>query len=231
MKNLSDALNLSYPGRGIIVGQNEKGNFILVYFITGRSINSRNRIFVREEDGMRTKAFDESLLTDPSLIIYRPYTTFRDTEIITNGDQTETIYEFLSKGDTFENALKTRTYEPDKPNFTPRISALIKPSEESCFYLSVLKKKKMGEECERSFYCYGREKGKGYFIRTYVDNGDPLPSFEGEPVCVELKGDASTIAETVWKALDKENKVALFVRELTEKGAVEKIINKLENEK
>lgn len=230
MKNLSDALNLSYPGRGIIVGQNEVGNFVLAYFLTGRSTNSRNRIFVREEDGLRTKAYDEKLLTDPSLIIYRAYTTFRDTEIITNGDQTETIYQSLCRGETFEEALETRTYEPDAPNFTPRISALIKRKEERCFLLSVLKKEKVGDGCERLFYHYGKQLSKGYFIRTYIDDGNPLPPFEGDPVEVELIGNADRLAEEIWRALPEENKVALFVREIDKEGnATERIINKLEN--
>ena len=230
MKNLSDALNLSYPGRGIIVGQNEGGNFVLAYFLTGRSTNSRNRIFVREKDGLRTKAYDDKLLTDPSLIIYRPYTTFRNTEIITNGDQTETIYQTLSQGGTFEDALKKRTYEPDAPNFTPRISALIKRDEAECFLLSVLKKEKVGEGCERLFYRYGKQPGKGYFIRTYLDDGNPLPPFEGDPVEVNLCGNAESLAEEIWRALPQENKVALFVREIDQKGnATEKIINKLED--
>ncbi len=228
MITIKDALIPSYPGRGIIVGENEKGNAIIAYFLTGRSVNSRNRVFVRGEDGLRTKAFDESNVSDPSLIIYRPYAKVSDTEIITNGDQTETIIEYLSKGGSFEDALRTRTYEPDAPNFTPRISAIVRNGEKTVFELSILRKGE-GENCARSFYTYAGEKGVGYFIRTYVDNGEPLPSFVGPPIKVVLKGDADTIANVMWQSLPEENKVSLFVREDSPSGKEkEKIINKLE---
>lgn len=194
MKSLEELLkNNSYPGRGIVAGKNTA-----YYFIMGRSENSRNRIFAETEDGIKTEAFDASKMKDPSLIIYHPV---RKTElglIVTNGDQTDTI---AQTGD-FREALMTREYEPDAPNFTPRISALLK--EDGSFEMAILKAR--DGKCLREFFCFEDcPEGKGYFISTYVGDGSPLPSFEGEPVEVDLPD-----AETVWKALNEDNKVSLY---------------------
>ena len=182
-----------YPGRGIAVG---KGR--VYYFIMGRSANSRNRVFERTEDGIRTKAFDEGRVTDPSLIIYHPVRKTEAGLIVTNGDQTDTIRGF---GD-FRKALMTREYEPDAPNFTPRISAMLYPG--GAFELSILKRQ--NGRCLREFFCYeGCEEGKGFFLSTYQGDGDPLPSFAGEPVEIDMPA-----PEAVWAALDAENKVSLY---------------------
>lgn len=211
--NLNDYLSSnSYPGRGIIVGKNETGTHLAVaYFIMGRSENSRNRIFAKDEDGIKTKAFDEDKLTDPSLIIYSPVRVFEDTLIVTNGDQTDTIYDHLKKGETFEDALRTRTFEPDAPNFTPRISAV---AQGDSVKMSILKSGE-GDKAyaQRFFYEYTPLKsGEGRFIHTYKSDGNPLPSFEGEPLRVSVKGDINTFAHSLWNALNRDNKVSLFVR-------------------
>lgn len=182
-----------YPGRGIAVG---KGR--VYYFIMGRSENSRNRVFELTEDGIRTKAYDESKLTDPSLIIYHPVRKTDKGLIVTNGDQTDTIRDM---GD-FRKALMTREYEPDKPNFTPRISAML--YEDGSFELSILKH--LDGRCLREFFCYeGCEEGKGYFLSTYQGDGSPLPSFAGEPVEIDMPE-----PEAVWAALNADNKVSLY---------------------
>ncbi len=183
----------SYPGRGIVVGKDR-----VYYFIMGRSENSRNRIFELTDDGIRTKAFDESRMSDPSLIIYHPVRKIPGALIVTNGDQTDTIRDF---GD-FRKALMTREYEPDCPNFTPRISAAL--YENGSFELSILKHK--DGKCLREFFCYeGCEEGKGYFISTYQGDGNPLPSFAGEPMEVTMPE-----PEELWGALNKDNKVSLY---------------------
>ncbi len=185
--------NTSYPGRGIVVGKDT-----VYYFIMGRSENSRNRIFVKTEDGIRTEAFDASKMKDPSLIIYHPVREVEEALIVTNGDQTDTIVE---EGD-FRCALMEREYEPDDPNFTPRISAIL--YDDSSFELSILKKK--DGHCLREFFCYEDcPEGKGYFLSTYKGDGSPLPSFEGEPLEVSLPS-----PEEVWKALNEDNKVSLY---------------------
>ena len=182
-----------YPGRGIAVGKNR-----VYYFIMGRSANSRNRVFERTEDGIRTKAFDESKVTDPSLIIYHPVRKTEAGLIVTNGDQTDTIRDM---GD-FRRALMTREYEPDAPSFTPRISAMLYPG--GSFELSILKRQ--NGRCLREFFCYeGCEEGKGLFLSTYQGDGDPLPSFAGEPVEIDMPA-----PEAVWAALNAENKVSLY---------------------
>jgi IMP cyclohydrolase len=198
MKDLIAILkNNPYPGRGIVVGHHN-----VLYFIMGRSENSRNRIFVRTDDGIRTEAFDPQKLKDPSLIIYHPVRAVADTLIVTNGDQTDTIADFLAAGKSFEDALRTRQYEPDEPNWTPRISALLNP--DGSFEIAILKHQAGG--CQRNFYCYeGCPEDRGYFISTYEGDGNPLPSFTGEPVEVAMPA-----AEEVWAALNKENKVSLF---------------------
>ncbi len=197
MNDLLELLRgIPYPGRGIAVGKN-----IVYYFIMGRSENSRNRIFERTEDGIRTKAFDESKVQDPSLIIYHPVRQTALGLIVTNGDQTDTVRDM---GD-FHAALMTRQFEPDEPNWTPRISALCRP--DGSFELSILKRATDGS-CLREFFCYeGCEPGCGYFISTYQGDGSPLPSFAGEPIPVTLPEDPAS----VWTALNAENKVSLYV--------------------
>lgn len=207
--------NNSYPGRGIMLGKSSDGKHTaIVYFIMGRSENSRNRIFETTQDGIRTKAFDESKCTDPSLIIYSPVRVCNGITIVTNGDQTDTIYDELSNGGTFASALKKRSFEPDAPNFTPRISGIVT---DNGYELSILKSEDgTGTNCLRCFYCYENDdqiSGTGHFIHTYRHNGNPLPSFAGEPERVEFEeNSAGELAEKVWFALDDENKVSLFVR-------------------
>lgn len=207
----------SYPGRGIILGTSADGkNAMIAYFIMGRSSNSRNRVFERFDGGMRTRAFDESKLTDPSLIIYNPYLGTGNTDIVTNGDQTDTVYDFLLKGGSFEDALMTREFEPDSPNYTPRISGILHysfPNRSFTYKLSILKSANgRPEVCNRYFYNYTPEKGIGHFIHTYQRDGDPIPSFRGEPEEVALPNTARELSELVWKHLNPDNKVALFVR-------------------
>ena len=196
MTDLKEFLqNNSYPGRGIVVGKDA-----VYYFIMGRSENSRNRIFVETEDGIKTQAFDESKMKDPSLIIYHPVRTMGSSLVVTNGDQTDTIVE----AGCFRKALMTRQYEPDEPNYTPRISAIIK--EDGSFEISILKHKDGG--CLREFFAYeGCPDGKGYFISTYEGDGNPLPSFSGEPIEVALP-----TPDELWQALNYDNKVSLYTR-------------------
>lgn len=221
----------SYPGRGILIGK--IGNSaVIAYFIMGRSENSRNRVFVTDGDGIRTKAYDSSKLSDPSLIIYAPVRVFGDYTIVTNGDQTDTVYDYLKKGDSFENALRTREFEPDEPNYTPRISALVHLKNSGFdFKLSILKSdlgKK--EQCLRYFYEYESPiTSEGRIIHTYKKDGQPIPSFRGEPKCVLLPdSDIDTISSKMWEALDNDNKVSLFVRtiDLQSKKIDTRIINK-----
>jgi hypothetical protein len=234
IKSIKDELNsLAYHGRGIMIGKSADGKkAITAYFIMGRSENSRNRIFERFEDGMRTKAFDESKLSDPSLIIYNPYLKLGDTDIITNGDQTNTIYDFLKEGNTFEDALYTREFEPDAPNFTPRISgALYYGFNKGLFTykLSILKSANgRPEACNRYFYNYVPEDGIGHFIHTYKCDGNPIPSFYGEPEEVALPNTAEELADLCWNNLNEDNKVSLFVRAIPLDGSepTEIIINK-----
>ncbi len=225
----------SYPGRGIVVGQSKDGkNAMIAYFIMGRSENSRNRVFERFEDGMRTKAFDESKLSDPSLIIYNPYLAVENADIITNGDQTNTIYDYIKThgddGFAFEKSLHTRAFEPDHPNYTPRISGILHYGEGSFTYkLSILKSSNGNPEvCDRFFYSYAPLKGIGNFIHTYRHDGNPIPSFYGEPEEVELPNTAEELADLVWNHLNEDNKVSLFVRAVPLNGdkPTEIILNK-----
>lgn len=223
----------TYPGRGIVIGKSADGkNAMIAYFIMGRSVNSRNRIFEAFEGGMRTKAFDESKLSDPSLIIYNPYLALGDNDIITNGDQTNTIYDFMKDGKTFEEALYTREFEPDAPNFTPRISGLCEydfKNADFTYKLSILKSANgRSEACNRYFYNYVPENGIGHFIHTYKCDGDPIPSFYGEPEEVTMPNTAEELAELCWNNLNEDNKVSLFVRTVSlETGkATDIIINK-----
>ena len=221
-----------YPGRGIILGKSEDNRAVFAYFIMGRSTNSRNRVFEVSNDDIRTKAFDESLLSDPSLIIYSPVRVLGKKIIVTNGDQTDTIYEYLKDKKTFEDALYTRTFEPDAPNFTPRISGLIDIESGLKLKLSILKSDE-GDESQalRFFYNYDNPKpGEGFLIHTYKENSDPLKSFEGEPVKVSLKGSIDEFCNSLWNSLNTDNKISLAVRYIDmATGKYEQIIkNKLE---
>ncbi len=207
--------NNPYPGRGIMLGRSADNKYaVIAYFIMGRSENSRNRIFEETEDGIRTRAFDESKMTDPSLIIYHPVRRMENgLTIVTNGDQTDTIRDSLLAGHCYRHALNTRTFEPDGPNYTPRISGVVKP--DGAYNLSILKSLDGDPSCAcRYFYEYDAPKaGTGHFIHTYEGDGSPLPSFEGEPRRVAVTApDAETLAEELWLALNEDNKVSLFVR-------------------
>ena len=206
----------SYPGRGILIGCSEDGkNVVTAYFIMGRSVNSRNRIFAEEGEGIRTQAFDESKLSDPSLIIYAPVRVLGNTTIVTNGDQTDTVYDLMAEGKTFEEALRTREFEPDDPNYTPRISGIINVEDGRYdFAMSILKSNNGDPDCcQRFTFSYDKPKaGEGRFIHTYKCDGNPLPSFEGEPKPVAISGDIDAFTELVWNSLNEENKVSLFVR-------------------
>ena len=215
--NLTDELSsTTYPGRGIIVGRSEDGTkAVAAYFIMGRSENSRNRIFVADGEGLRTQAFDESKVEDPRLIIYSPVRVLKTATIVTNGDQTDTIYEHMKKGDSFEQALRTREFEPDAPNYTPRISAVLETSSSTFSYMmSILKSDNMDPTCcNRNTFAYDNPKaGEGRFIHTYMGDGNPLPSFEGEPTRVTISGDIDTFTRSVWESLNEDNKISLFVR-------------------
>ncbi len=223
----------TYPGRGIVIGKSSDGkNAVIAYFIMGRSENSRNRVFVADGDGIRTKAFDESKLVDPSLIIYSPVRVLGNKTIVTNGDQTDTIYELMNQQLTFEQSLRGREFEPDAPNYTPRISGIVKCSDGKMNYaLSILKSANGNpESCERNTFSYKTPlNGQGRFIHTYMGDGNPLPSFEGEPTLVEIGSEAIDIfADKLWESLNEENKVSLFVRYINiQTGeASSKIINK-----
>lgn len=207
----------TYPGRGIVMGKSADGkNAMFAYFIMGRSENSRNRVFEAFDNGMRTKAFDETKLSDPSLIIYNPYLKLGDIDIITNGDQTNTIYDFIKDGHTFENALQTREFEPDCPNYTPRISAIAEydfDNSDFSYKLSILKSANGNPAaCSRYYYTYKPLDGIGHFIHTYKCDGNPIPSFYGEPEEVALPNTAEELADICWKNLNEDNKVSLFVR-------------------
>ncbi len=202
-----------YPGRGIVLGRSaDNRKAVIAYFIMGRSENSRNRIFEATEDGIRTRAYDESKMTDPSLIIYHPVRMVGRGVVVTNGDQTDTIRDCLLRGITFNEALRTRCFEPDPPNYTPRISGLLAP--DGSFKLSILKSADGNPDCNlRFFYEYDAPlAGEGRFIHTYQENADPLPSFEGEPRRVALTApDARTLADQLWASLNEDNKVSLYV--------------------
>src|SRR5574344_634994 len=206
----------AYPGRGIIIGKSADGaHAVTAYFIMGRSENSRNRVFVEDGDGIRTEAFDPSKLTDPSLIIYAPVRVLGNKTIVTNGDQTDTVYDLMDKQQTFEQSLRTREFEPDAPNFTPRISGIIHLENGDMNYaMSILKSADGdGSSCQRYTFAYENpQNGVGRFIHTYRGDGNPLPSFEGEPECVDVKGSIDEFTKTVWSNLNEANKVSLFVR-------------------
>ena len=203
-----------YPGRGIVLGRTPDGGKMLIgYFIMGRSENSRNRVFVEEGEGIRTEAFDPAKLSDPSLIIYSPVRVLGKTTIVTNGDQTDTIHDFLAAGKSFEDALRTRTFEPDGPNFPPRISGVVCGAG---YRLSILKSAEGDpSSAHRFFFDYTDAlPGQGHVIHTYRENGNPIPSFEGEPVPVQMAEDFEGFGQKLWNALNGENKVSLFVRSI-----------------
>ena len=222
----------AYPGRGIIIGRSADGKkAVTAYFIMGRSENSRNRVFVEDGEGIRTQAFDESKLTDPSLIIYAPVRVLGNKTIVTNGDQTDTIYEGMDKQMTFEQSLRCREFEPDAPNYTPRISGVMHVENGAySFAMSILKSNEHDpSSCNRYTYAYENAKaGEGRFIHTYMHDGNPLPSFEGEPKLISIPDDMDTFADTLWNSLNADTKVSLFVRYIDiATGKYEsKIINK-----
>ncbi len=215
MKDLSSYISGNpYPGRGIFLGRSaDNQSAVIAYFIMGRSGNSRNRVFTETEDGIRTEAFDPSKMEDPSLIIYHPVRILNRSTIVTNGDQTDTIRDNMANGHCYRHALLTRTFEPDEPNFTPRISGVVKP--DGSYNMSILKSLDGDPSCCcRYFFEYDAPKaGTGHIIHTYQGDGTPLPSFAGEPVMMELAApNAAALADVVWKSLNEENKVSLFVQ-------------------
>ena len=221
----------SYPGRGIVIGKSEDGSkAVVAYFIMGRSVNSRNRVFELSGEDMRTKAFDPALLSDPSLVIYFPVRMCKDGMIVTNGDQTDTIYEYLNAGKTFEDALRTRTFEPDPPLFTPRVSGLLSfANGDFAYKLSILKSTDGDDKyAQRQFFEYDAKPGLGHFIHTYKCDGDPVPSFEGEPTPVGISGDIDSFTAALWDNLNEDNKVSLFVRtiDLASGKTETRIVNK-----
>lgn len=205
-----------YPGRGIVIGRSADGKkAVAAYFIMGRSSNSRNRIFVTEGEGIRTQAFDPSKLEDPSLIIYAPVRVLGNKTIVTNGDQTDTIYDGMKGGLTFEQSLRSREFEPDGPNYTPRISGVMEMESGKYGYsMSILKSNNGNPDgCNRYTYSYENPAaGEGHFIHTYMHDGNPLPSFEGEPKLVGIEGGIDEFTDKIWKSLNEDNKVSLFVR-------------------
>ena len=233
MRSIFDELkNNAYPGRGIMIGKSQDGKHaVAVYFIMGRSENSRNRVFVNDGLGIRTQAFDESKLTDPSLIIYAPVRVLGNKTIVTNGDQTDTIYEGLNNRLTFEQALRSREFEPDAPNYTPRISGVIKQEGENFNYALSILKSANGDpaSCQRFTFTYKNPiNGQGHFIHTYQGDGNPLPSFEGEPKLVAVPNDITEFTRQLWDSLNPDNKVSLFVRyiDLHTGDTISKIVNK-----
>ncbi len=206
----------TYPGRGIVIGRSENGKYaVAAYFIMGRSSNSRNRIFAVQGEGIRTEAFDSSKLEDPSLIIYAPVRVLGKQTIVTNGDQTDTVYEGMEKGLTFEQALRSREFEPDAPNYTPRISGVLHVEEGEFEYAMSILKSNNGDPacCNRYTFTYDNPvAGEGRFIHTYMHDDNPLPSFSGEPKVVEIPNDMNEFGTMLWDSLNEDNKVSLFVR-------------------
>ena len=222
----------SYPGRGIVLGRSADGRYaVAAYFIMGRSENSRNRIFVADGEGLRTQAYDESKCSDPSLIIYAPVRVLGNKTIVTNGDQTDTIYDGMDHQFTFEQSLRARKFEPDAPNYTPRISGIIRCEKDGFNYaLSILKSAGGNpDSCQRFTFSYENPiAGQGHFIHTYVGDGNPLPSFTGEPKLVDITGDLDSFTEMLWSSLNADNKISLFVRFIdTADGSTEtRIVNR-----
>ena len=226
MLSITEALGgNTYPGRGILIGKAEDGNSTyVVYFIMGRSENSRNRIFAKIEDGIRTEAFDPSKMSDPSLIIYHPVRSYEGEFIATNGDQTDTIRDALAEGKCFRHALMTREFEPDEPNYTPRISGIV--HKDGSIALSILKSADGDPSCCcRYFYEYDNPKaGVGYLIHTYEGDGSPLPSFKGEPTVVSVCGSIEEYTEAVWENLNDDNKVSIYGAKIGADGTIEDLI-------
>ena len=222
----------SYPGRGIIIGRSTDGTkAVTAYFIMGRSVNSRNRIFVEDGEGIRTQAYDPSKLTDPSLIIYAPVRVLGNKTIVTNGDQTDTIYEGMDKQMTFEQSLRSREFEPDGPNYTPRISGIMHIENGTYNYAMSILKSNNGspDSCNRYTFAYENPAaGEGHFIHTYQCDGDPLPSFEGEPKLIAVPDDIDAFTDTLWNSLNEDNKVSLFVRyiDIASGTCATRIVNK-----
>lgn len=227
-----DLKNNDYPGRGIVIGKSADGkSAVTAYFIMGRSVNSRNRVFVEDGDGIRTQAFDPSKLEDPHLIIYAPVRVLGNKTIVTNGDQTDTIYDLMNQQQTFEQSLRTREFEDDAPNYTPRISGIIKTDNGGFNYAMSILKSADGnpDSCQRYTFSYNNPvNGEGHFIHTYMGDGSPLPSFEGEPKRVEIPGGIDEFTDGLWNALNEDNKVSLFVRfiDLETGEAESRIVNK-----
>ncbi|MCL2087386.1 MAG: IMP cyclohydrolase [Oscillospiraceae bacterium] len=234
--SLGDILKTnSYPGRGIIIGASQSGTHAVVaYFIMGRSENSRNRIFVKDGDGIRTSAFEPSKLSDPTLVIYRAMRVLGNKTIVTNGDHTDTIYEGMDRQLTFEQALRIRDFEPDAPNYTPRISGIVHLCDSELnfnYALSIIKTDGGCPDSTNRFnFAYNNPcKGTGHFIHTYKHDGEPLPSFQGEPHFINICGDIDEFSNDVWNSLNEENKVSLYVRFIDIKSNTyeEKFVNKL----
>lgn len=229
-RSMADLLSgNTYPGRGIVLGLTPDGTHaVAAYFIMGRSVNSRNRVFVQEPDGIRTQAHDPALMKDPHLIIYHPVREIGTGLIVTNGDQTDTIWQFLARGESWESALRTRQFEDDGPNWTPRISGI--QSGDGSYKMSILKSADAGgTACARFFYEYPATSGLGHFLHTYVCDGDPvIPTFQGEPERVTIPADIDTFTQELWENLDENNKISLFVRytDLQTRQYTQRIINK-----
>lgn len=232
--NLSEELkNNAYPGRGIVLGRSaDNKNAVIAYFIMGRSENSRNRIFSVTEDGIRTEAYDPSKMEDPSLIIYHPVRYYDGKTIVTNGDQTDTIRDFMLQGESYVAALNTREFEPDGPNYTPRISGILYPW--GAYALTILKSLDGDPDCcVRNCFTYDAPKaGLGHLIHTYEEDGNPLPSFRGEPRAVKIQGDLDRFTESIWQSLNQDNKVSLFTSFVNlESGEYQcRIVNKHEGQ-
>ncbi len=222
----------AYPGRGIVLGKSPDGkNAVIAYFIMGRSVNSRNRVFEATADGIRTKAFDESKLTDPHLIIYAPVRVLGNKTIVTNGDQTDTIYDGMDNQMTFEQSLRSREYEDDEPNYTPRISGIVHTENGAMNYAMSILKSADGNPDSVHRFTFGYSNpvnGEGHFIHTYMGDGNPLPSFEGEPEKITVENDIDTFTDLLWTNLNEDNKVSLFVRyiDLENGKATDRIVNK-----
>ena len=221
----------TYPGRGIVIGKTPDGkNAAIAYFIMGRSENSRNRIFEKKDGALITKAFDESKVEDTSLIIYNAVRSFENKLIVTNGDQTDTVYDFVKEGKGFAEALNTREFEPDAPNFTPRISGMLKfENGDFAYRMSILKSADAeGSACNRYYYSYPSLCGLGHFIHTYVTDGNPIPTFQGEPERVQMNNDIDAFTAEIWENLNENNKISLYVlyTDLETGAQTERIINK-----
>ena len=232
-KNISEILKANaYPGRGIVIGKSADGKkAVTAYFIMGRSVNSRNRVFTATEDGIKTEAFDPSKLSDPHLIIYSPVRVLGNKTIVTNGDQTDTIYENMDKQQTFEMSLRGREFEDDAPNYTPRISGILHVENGTFNYAMSILKSAVGnpESCERHTFSYTNPiAGDGRFIHTYMGDGNPLPSFEGEPEKIGIEGDIDSFTDMLWTSLNEENKVSLYVKfiDIATGEAETRIVNK-----